>query len=104
VHLAELQAEAEKEAFEKFPLLKNPPPSRPREVDYTPFRLHCHMLLSSLVEKNDRSLIFTGLVASVHTTIYAEVAALWGISWMEDMLDMNKTKENIDYDIARVNF
>jgi hypothetical protein len=32
------------------------------------------------------------------------VAVLWGISWMENMLDMNKTKEEMDYDIAKVNF
>jgi hypothetical protein len=62
------------------------------------------MVPSSLVEKNDRSLIFTGLMANVQTTIYTEVAVLWGISWMENMLDMNKTKEEMDYDIAKVNF
>lgn len=62
------------------------------------------MLPSSQVEKKDRSLIFTGLVTSVPTTIYAEVAALWQISWIENMLDMNKTKEGMNYDIAKVNF
>jgi hypothetical protein len=62
------------------------------------------MVPSSLVEKNDCSLIFTGLVASVQATSYAQVAALWGISWMENMLDMNKAKEEIDYDISKVNF
>jgi hypothetical protein len=73
-------------------------------VDYIPFRLYRHMLPSSQVEKNDRSLIFTGLVTSVPTTIYAEVGALWEISWIENMLDMNKTKEEMNYDIAKVNF
>jgi hypothetical protein len=47
------------------------------------------MVPSSLVEKNDRSLIFTGLMANVQTTIYTEVAVLWGISWMENMLDIS---------------
>jgi hypothetical protein len=73
-------------------------------VDYIPFRLYRHMLPSSQVEKKDRSLIFTGLVTSVPTTIYAEVGALWEISWIEIMLDMNKTKEEMNYDIAKVNF
>jgi hypothetical protein len=43
-------------------------------------------------------------VTSVPTTIYAEVGALWEISWIEIMLDMNKTKEEMNYDIAKVNF
>jgi dimethylaniline monooxygenase (N-oxide forming) len=43
-------------------------------------------------------------VTSVPTTIYAEVGALWEIPWIEIMLDMNKTKEEMNYDIAKVNF
>jgi hypothetical protein len=68
--------EAEKEVFEKLPILKDPPPFKPREVDYKPFRLYRHILPSSLAEKNDRSLIFLGLVTSVQTTTYAETSAL----------------------------
>jgi dimethylaniline monooxygenase (N-oxide forming) len=100
---AKLKAEAEKEVFETLPILKEPPPFNQREVDYTPFRLYRHLLPSALAEKQDRSLIFLGLVTSVQTTIYAEVSALWGISWMEGLLDVQKSKQEMDYEIATVN-
>jgi dimethylaniline monooxygenase (N-oxide forming) len=100
---ANLRTEAEKEVFQKFPVLKHPPPFRQREVDYTPFRLYRHMLPPALAEKQDRSLIFIGLVTNVQTTIYNEVSALWGVSWMEGLLDVQKSKEEMDYEIAKVN-
>jgi dimethylaniline monooxygenase (N-oxide forming) len=99
----ELQLEAEKEVFQKLPVLKSPPPFYQRPVGHTPYRLYRYILPSSLAAKQDRSLVFLGLVTSVQTSIYAEVSALWGISWMEGLLDVPKSKDEMDYDIAKVN-
>jgi hypothetical protein len=57
----------------------------------------------SLVEKNDRSLVYLGLVTNTQTPIYAEVSALWGVSWMEGLLDISKSKEELDYETPKAN-
>jgi hypothetical protein len=98
-----LQADAEKEVLETLPILKAPPPHHKPDVEYTPLRLYRYILPSSLVEKNDRSLVYLGLVTNTQTSIYAEVSALWGVSWMEGLLDISKSKEELDYEIAKVN-
>jgi dimethylaniline monooxygenase (N-oxide forming) len=98
-----LQANAEKEVLDTLPILKAPPPHHEPDVEYTPLRLYRYILPSSLVEKNDRSLVYLGLVTNTQTSIYAEVSALWGVSWMEGLLDISKSKEELDYEIAKVN-
>jgi hypothetical protein len=98
-----LEADAEKEVLETLPILKAPPPHHEPDVEYTPRRLYRYILPSSLVEKNDRSLVFLGLVTNTQTSIYAEVSALWGVSWMGSLLDISKSKEELDYEIAKVN-
>ncbi|KAE8443031.1 hypothetical protein EG329_002425 [Mollisiaceae sp. DMI_Dod_QoI] len=95
--------EAEKEVTDLLPVLKSPPPHHTRTVKYTPYRLYRYILPSSLAAQHDRSLVFLGLVTSVQTSIYAEVSALWGVAWMEGLLDVSKTKEEMNYDIAKVN-
>ncbi|KAL2060367.1 hypothetical protein VTL71DRAFT_9762 [Oculimacula yallundae] len=98
-----LRGKAEKEVLDLLPILKNPPPHHPRKVEHTPYRLYRHILPSNLAAQDDRSLIFLGLLTSIQTSIYAEVSALWGVSWMEGLLDISKSKEEMDYDIAKVN-
>jgi dimethylaniline monooxygenase (N-oxide forming) len=98
-----LQAYAEKEVLETLPILKAPPPHHELDVEYTPLRLYHCILSLSLVEKSDRSLIFLGLVTNTQTSIYAKVSGLWGVSWMESLLDISKSKEELDSEIAKVN-
>ncbi len=98
-----LEIEAEKDVLQTLPILNNPPPFHQRQVDHTPYRLYRHIVPSALAAKQDRSLVFLGLVTSVQTSIYSEVSALWGVSWMEGLLDIPKSKTAMDYDIAKVN-
>lgn len=98
-----LGTEAEKEVLQTLPILKTPPPHHERNVEYTPYRLYRYMLPTSLASQDDRSLIFLGLVTSVQTSIYAEVSALWGVAWMEGLLNVSMSREAMDYDIAKVN-
>ncbi|KUJ18470.1 FAD/NAD(P)-binding domain-containing protein [Mollisia scopiformis] len=94
---------AEKYVVDLLPVLKNPPPHFTRPVPHTPYRLYRYILPPSLAAQDDRSLVFLGLVTSVQTSIYAEVSALWGIGWMEGLLNVTKSKDEMDYDIAKVN-
>lgn len=99
----DLHIKADQEVLEKLPVLANPPPFHPKQVAHTPYRLYRHIVPSNLVAQDDRSLIFLGLVTGVQTSIYAEVSALWGISWLKGLHSITKSKEEMDYDIAKVN-
>jgi dimethylaniline monooxygenase (N-oxide forming) len=98
-----LHIAADKDVLQTFPVLKNPPPFHEREVKHTPFRLYRHILPSSLAANQDRSLIFLGLVTNIQTSIYSEISALWGVSWMEGLLDVPLAKDQMDYEITKVN-
>jgi hypothetical protein len=87
-------------------MLKSPPPHYERPVDHTPTRLYRYILPSSLAAQGDHSLVLLGLVTSIQTTISAEVSALWGVAWMEGLLEKIHTlptKAEMDYEIAKVN-
>jgi dimethylaniline monooxygenase (N-oxide forming) len=98
-----LTTKADQEVIEKLPILAHPPPHYERPVTYTPFRLYRYQLPTSLASANDRSLVFCGLVTSVQTSVYAEVSALWAVAWLENLLSVPLSKEEMDYDIAKVN-
>ncbi|KAH8821299.1 hypothetical protein F5884DRAFT_816850 [Xylogone sp. PMI_703] len=101
-----LRKSADAEVVSLLPILKNPPPHYERPINYTPFRLYRYILPSSLASAKDRSVVFLGQVTSVQTTIVNEVAALWSVAWMEDLLPekaIPKTKAEIDHEIAKVN-
>jgi hypothetical protein len=88
------------------PVLGHPPAYNKKPVTQTPTRLYRHILPTALAAKDDHSLIFLGQVTSIMASIYAEVAALWGVAWMEDLLGKTHplpSKEDMDYEIARVN-
>lgn len=101
-----LHLQAEKEVLEALPMLQSPPSHYERPVDHTPARLYRYILPSSLAAKRDHSLVLLGLVTSIQTSISAEVSALWGIAWMEGLLEQIKPlpdKAEMDYEIAKVN-
>jgi dimethylaniline monooxygenase (N-oxide forming) len=98
-----IYAEVDRDVTELLPILAHPPAHFERPVSYTPYRLYRHIVPSQLAADDDRSLAFLGLVASVQTSIHAEISALWGISWMEGLLDLPTSKAEMDYDIAKVN-
>lgn len=100
---AKIDNEADREVTQLLPILQHPPPHFERPVDYTQYRLYRHMVPSQLAADNDRSLVFLGLVTNVQTSIYAEISALWAISWMEGLYDIPASKNEMDHDIAKVN-
>ncbi|KAL7949188.1 hypothetical protein V8C42DRAFT_313566 [Trichoderma barbatum] len=99
-----LHETADSELLSLIPILKDSPGCRNTEA-LTPYRLHRYMLPSSLASTNDRSLVFLGYLISIQTHILSEVSALWAICWLENLVDLGipKSKEDIDYGIAKVN-
>ncbi|KAH7364919.1 hypothetical protein BKA65DRAFT_388380 [Rhexocercosporidium sp. MPI-PUGE-AT-0058] len=84
-----------RDVLEKFPILQHLPLYLPRRVEHPQYRLYRNILPSSLATQHDCSLVFLGLVT--------EVTTLWGVSWIEGMSNISKSKEEMDYDIAKVN-
>ncbi|RDW67767.1 hypothetical protein BP6252_09163 [Coleophoma cylindrospora] len=101
-----LTLKAEHKLQEKYPVLKTAPDFHKRELEHTPFRLYKHIIPHTYAAQRDRSLIFLGMLSNLQFTMYAEVSALWGISWMEGLLDdgaVPSSKAQIDGEIAEFN-
>ncbi|EHK27464.1 uncharacterized protein TRIVIDRAFT_124753, partial [Trichoderma virens Gv29-8] len=103
-HWQKLHSRADADLLSLFPILKDSPGRRNADA-LTPYRLYRYMLPSSLAATNDRSLVFLGYLISIQTHILSEVSALWAICWLENIIELGvpKTKEEIDYEIAKVN-
>ncbi|KAF3055374.1 Uncharacterized protein CFAM422_013152 [Trichoderma lentiforme] len=100
----ELHTRADADILSLLPILKDSPGRKTADV-LTPYRLYRYMLPSSLAAADDHSLIFLGYLISIQTHILSEVSALWAICWLENLVDLgvSKNKEDIDYEIAKVN-
>lgn len=99
----ETESRAEEDVLRKLPILRHPPLHHKRPVSYTPYRLYRHIAPSTFVAQEDRSLAFVGFLTSVQTTLYSEVAALWAVAWLDGLMDLPASREEMDYDIAKVN-
>ena len=102
----EVTLKAEAEVLEKLPRLRNPPPYNKKKIVNTPNRLYRYILPPTLAAKDDHSLIFLGQVVNIMTPIISEVSALWGIAWMEGILEKSHqipSKDEMDYEIACFN-
>ena len=98
--------QAEKDLLTTYPILETAPDFYKKELTKTSFRLYRHIVPHSLVHNRNRSIIFLGMLSNLQFPIYAEVASLWGVAWMEGLLDdktLPTSKEQIDYDIAKFN-
>jgi hypothetical protein len=101
--LAEASSRSKERGSGKSPGLENAPTSLPERGRIHTFTLVPLYFAIFLAVKNGRSLIFLGLVIHIQTSIYVDVSAVLGLSWMEVVLDISKSKEEMDYEIARVN-
>lgn len=98
------------------PMLANPPPevveydkTHARPATTTPFRMFRNIAPPTLSAQGDRSLIALGLLINTNVPTYAEVSALWGVAYLEDLPFAPATKEVIsnvtvmEEDISLVN-
>ncbi|KAL6822398.1 hypothetical protein V8C40DRAFT_275764 [Trichoderma camerunense] len=99
-----LHMKADADVLSLLPILKYSPGRKTADA-LTPYRLYRYMLPSPLAAADDHSLIFLGYLISIQTHILSEVSALWAICWLENLVDLgiSKNKEDIDYEIAKVN-
>lgn len=103
-----LESKADAEILASYPILKEAPKAAITEMiaSRTPFRLYRRIIPYSLAAADDRSLIVLGMLANLQYSMYSEIAALWGISWMENLLPEHsnpRSKAEIDAEIARFN-
>lgn len=69
-----LETKADAEVIRLFPLLASPPEPNHKPVAHTPYRLYNRALPPSMVEKEDRSLVFVGAVQTYSTAMYVREA------------------------------
>jgi dimethylaniline monooxygenase (N-oxide forming) len=78
---------ADKFVLDTFPILKNPPKvEKDTGPPKLPYRLFRYMVPSAMAARQDRSLIFLGLLANATVPTHAEVSSLWGIAYLEGQL------------------
>jgi dimethylaniline monooxygenase (N-oxide forming) len=93
--------------------IRNIYPWLPKDVaedaDTTQYRLFRTIVPPELAAKNDRSLIFLGHCGNAQTPMFAEVSALWGIAYLEGLLETGSCEgrlgnlDGMNEDVAIVN-
>jgi dimethylaniline monooxygenase (N-oxide forming) len=114
-HWNMLDSKSEAQVRDIFPMLTNPPPhvveydkAHTKPATLTPFRLFRYIAPSSLAAKDDRSLIVLGCLINTAVPTYAEVSALWGVAYLENLpfapstAKMLKDVDEMEKDISLV--
>jgi len=81
-----LDAKADVELFERFPILATSPASLERQPGLTPWRLWRFIAPPAQVCRGPRSLAFLSTITSYQTTIKCELTSLWAYAYLHDML------------------
>lgn len=99
----EMEAKAEKELRTK-PAFQKLEKDHGRNItSHTPHRSYRNIVPTGLASQQDRSLVFIGSLTSERSAIYSEGAALWGVAWLDGLLDLPTSKEEMDYQSAKIN-
>jgi hypothetical protein len=103
-----LDCAAEAEIEKNYPVLKTPPKDiYVRAPTGTQFRLFRHMVPAKYAVRGDNSILFLGNWATGTVQISGEIASLWGVAWLENLLPLATKalvadKDKVNRDIARV--
>ena len=112
-----LDAEADTFVLNKFPMLANPPypslspPAHTKSTtsnseQLTPFRLY-HTLVPTCLTSSpaERNILILGTFLNVSIPIWAEISSLWGVAYMEGLLDLPafSKQEEMEQEVARQN-
>lgn len=84
-HWQKLHSAADAELLQSLPALRNWPIELSKQ-DTTNYRMYRQILSPKLLARNDRSIIFTGFVTNTQTAFASELTGLWGVAWMEALL------------------
>lgn len=96
-----LDAKADVELFERFPILTTSPPSMERQPGLTPWRLWRFIAPPSQVCSSDRSLAFLSTMTSIQTALKCELTSLWAYAFLYDALNVQPaTEADVMYEAA----
>ncbi|MCJ1304006.1 hypothetical protein MMC08_006817 [Hypocenomyce scalaris] len=96
-----LDAQADVELFERFPILATSPASLERQPRLTPWRLWRFIAPPAQVCSGSRSLAFLSTIASYQTTIKCELTSLWAYAYLHDALRVRPAAEaDVTYEAA----
>ena len=96
-----LDAKADIELFERFPILRTSPNSRECQPGLTPWRLWRFIAPPSQVRSGTRSLVFLSTITSYQTTIKCELTSLWAYAYLYDALKVQPgTDTDVMYEAA----
>lgn len=103
-----LDSAAEQRILQLNPILKNPPSShRRRTFEVTPYRLFRFIVPPKLAARGDNSLVILGNYGNGRVQITAEIASLFAVAYLEDLLPPAtratlRDLETMNRDIAHV--
>jgi dimethylaniline monooxygenase (N-oxide forming) len=105
-HWNTLDSQSEAQVRKIFPMLANPPPEivtydkeHAKTATLTPFRTFRYIAPPKLTAGGDHSLVALGCVINTAVPIYAEVSALWGVAYLEQLPfapSTSKMLKNVD--------
>ncbi|KAL9130370.1 MAG: hypothetical protein Q9217_001428 [Psora testacea] len=96
-----LDAEADIELFDRFPMLKTSPRSTERQPGLTPWRLWRFIAPPSQVCSGLRSIAFLSAITSYQTTTKCELTSLWAYAYLYDALSIKPaTEADVMYEAA----
>lgn len=96
-----LDAKADIELFERFPMLATSPSSIEHQPGLTPWRLWRFIAPPSQVCSGPRSLAFLSTITSYQTTTKCELTSLWAYAYLYDALRVQPaTEANVMYEAA----
>jgi hypothetical protein len=114
-HWNTLDSTSESQVRSLFPMLANPPPeiveydkAHTKPVTMTPFRTFRYIVPPNLTAQGDHSLAVLGCLINTAVPIYAEVSALWGVAYLENLpfapstAKMMKNIDDMEKDISLV--
>lgn len=96
-----LDAKADIELFDRFPMLTTSPFSRERQPGLTPWRLWRFIAPPSQVCAGPRSLVFLSAITSYQTMTKCELTSLWAYAYLYDALRVQPaTEADVMYEAA----
>jgi len=101
----QLDAQADKEIMDLYPIFATAPKTPIRERPNTQFRLFRTIIPPKLAAQGDRSIVFLGQLANTQHSFFAGTSTLWAIAYLEGLLPDATlgTKEDMDRKVALEN-
>jgi thioredoxin reductase len=94
-HWAALHEDADAQILELLPELAKWPVEESRE-DTTNYRMYRQVASPHTLATADRSIFFAGFISNTMTAVVSELVGLWGVAWMEGLLNPEDLPEEAE--------